>query len=117
MAVRAWGGPAEPRIYAFARDLYAFRDIRSAFGALFPATVAPMPLDPETARELIEAVFAGFGVLGGLMAYYTGLAANRGERIGASPEITTRWIHAGMARGFREALFWGFLAAMIVVWA
>ena len=75
-----------------------------------------MFLDPESVRELLEVVFAAFAMLGGLMAYYTGLAANRGERRGASPEITTKWIHAGMARGLREAPFWAFITAMILVW-
>ena len=59
-----------------------------------------VPIDAGSTREFLEALIAGFSVLGGVMAYFSGYAAH-----GALPKIShlqpsPRAINEGLGIGF-----------------
>lgn len=75
-----------------------------------------IPVDPSVARELLEALIAGFAVLGGFMAYASGFAAYRGlAQELPSPQVTHR-INEGLGEGFVVGAPVAVLALMIMGW-
>jgi len=58
------------------------------------------PIDPTGAREFLEAVIAGFAVLGGVMAYFSGYAAHRALANNEPSYIVANSIDEGIGDGF-----------------
>lgn len=58
------------------------------------------PIDVASARAFLEAIIAGFSVLGGGMAYFSGF--NAAEAVGQElpPETVAHRINEGIGRGF-----------------
>lgn len=57
-------------------------------------------IDPASARELLEAVIAGFSILGGGMAYLSGSNAAQAIAQGMSPEVIAHRINEAIGRGY-----------------
>lgn len=75
-----------------------------------------MLLDPESVRDLLDALVTAFAVLGGAIAYKCGLAATISRAGGESLAATAEAINSGMADGFLTGVPAALIAAMIVVW-
>ncbi len=74
------------------------------------------PLDPTSARVFLEAVIAAFAVLGGGMAYASGLAAAEALSQEQPPEVLAHRINEGIANGFVSASPLSIVALIIVLW-
>jgi hypothetical protein len=68
-------------------------------------------LDAGGVRDLIEAAIAAASILGGFMAYRSGLAAAGAVAEGSSPDLLAQSINEGIAVGFE----WGSPAAAIAL--
>lgn len=76
-----------------------------------------MPLvDPSGAREFLETLIAGFSVLGGVMAYYSGHAAYRALARDESPPVVAHGINEGVGKGFEAGVPAAIMALMIMGW-
>jgi len=73
-------------------------------------------LDPTEARKLIEAIVAAFSVLGGGMAYSSGLAAAQALADEGSPDTVAHRVNEGIAHGFEQASPMSIAALIIVLW-
>lgn len=71
------------------------------------------PIDPSGARAFLESLIAGFSVLGGVMAYYSGHAAYRALARDEAPPVVAHSINEGIGEGFEA----GIMALMIMGWA
>jgi hypothetical protein len=74
------------------------------------------PVDPESARGLLEAVVAAFSVLGGGMAYLSGYYASQAIAEGQSSEFVAHRVNEGLAIGFRAGSPASIIALIIMVW-
>ena len=74
------------------------------------------PIDPGAAREFLEALIAGFSVLGGIMAYYSGRAAYQAIARDESPPIVAHSINEGIGEGFEVGVPAAVMALMIMGW-
>jgi hypothetical protein len=75
------------------------------------------PPDPTSAREALDALIAAFAMLGGSIAYSSGLAASRAEEEGASGDGISRAIGEGVVIGFRLGVLLAPIALIIVLWS
>jgi hypothetical protein len=75
-----------------------------------------IPVDPNTAREFLEALIAGFSVLGGVMAYSSGYAAYRTLAHDESPPVVAHNINEGVGEGFEAGMPLAVVALMIMGW-
>ena len=66
-------------------------------------------IDGSGAREVLEALVAGFSVLGGTMAYLSGFWAFRALADGQPPAVIAERVNEGIAMGFA----WGAPAAAV----
>lgn len=64
----------------------------------------------------MEALIAGFAVLGGLMAYFSGLAAHRALANNESPSLVADHINEGICEGFEVGAPAALAALMIMGW-
>jgi hypothetical protein len=80
--------------------------------ASYRARMAPVDLD--STREFLEAVIAGFSVLGGVMAYFSGFAASTAISQGRPPSEVAHKIDRGLAFGFNLGAPAAILALMIM---
>jgi len=75
-----------------------------------------VPPDPTTIPSLLEAAVASVSILGGAMAYESGLSAAQAVAESQSPDILGQRINEGIAKGF----VWGWplsiLAFIIELW-
>ena len=74
------------------------------------------PVDPAGTREFLEALIAGFSVLGGIMAYYSGHAAYRALAQDESPFVVAHSINEGIGEGFEVGVPAAIMALMIMGW-
>jgi hypothetical protein len=74
------------------------------------------PVDPSGTREFLEALIAGFAVLGGVMAYYSGHAAYRALAGDESPPAAAHSINEGLGEGFEAGVPAAVMALMIMGW-
>jgi hypothetical protein len=72
-------------------------------------------VDPVGIRELLEAVIAGFSVLGGAMACASGFLADRATAERHSPDVVAHRINEGIAQGFR--LSWRLSIVALIIMA
>lgn len=72
---------------------------------------------PSATREFLEALIAGFSVLGGIMAYYSGDAACRAIARNESPPVIAHKINEGLGAGFEVGVPAAVVALMIMGWA
>jgi len=75
------------------------------------------PIDPSVAKQLLEALIAGFAVLGGFMAYTSGFAAQSALEDDASPAELAHRINEGIGNGFATGAPFALVALMIMGWA
>ena len=75
------------------------------------------PIDPRIAREFLEALVAGFSVLGGVMAYASGYAASQASARGEAPSGIAHSINEGISDGFEYGVPAALVAFMIMGWA
>lgn len=75
------------------------------------------PIDPSGARELLEGIIAAFSVLGGGMAFLSGLRANLALSEGKPPEILAHSINEGVAIGFEAFSPLAIVALIITIWS
>jgi len=80
------------------------------------AVIPVIPIDPNGAREFLETLIAGFSVLGGVMAYYSGHAAYRALARDESPPVVAHSINEGIGEGFEAGVPAGIVALMIMGW-
>lgn len=73
-------------------------------------------IDPNPARELLEALIASFSVLGGIMACCSGHAAYRALAHNESPPAVAHSINEGIAEGFEAGVPLAIVALMIMGW-
>jgi hypothetical protein len=76
-----------------------------------------IPVDPNTTREFLEALIAGFSVLGGCMAYLSGYYASQALAQGQPPEHLSQQVNEGLGLGFRFGSPLSIIALMIMVWS
>ena len=69
-----------------------------------------VPLDASTIHRLLEAAITGVSILGGAMAYESGLSAARARAENHPPEILGQRVNEGIAKGF----VWGWPVSMVV---
>lgn len=74
------------------------------------------PVEAESARQLLEAIVAGFSVLGGGMAYLSGYYASQALAQEQPPEFVAHRVNEGLAIGFRGAAPASIAALIIMVW-
>ncbi len=74
------------------------------------------PIDPGAAREFLEALIAGFSVLGGIMAYYSGHAAYQALAQDEAPPAVAHSINEGIGEGFEVGVPAAIMALMIMGW-
>jgi len=74
------------------------------------------PIDPSGAREFLETLIAGFSVLGGVMAYYSGHAAYQAISHDELPPVVAHRINEGIAEGFEAGVPAAIAALMIMGW-
>lgn len=74
------------------------------------------PIDAAAARDFLEAMVAGFSVLGGVMAYTSGFRAAQALLLGLPPEVVAYRINEGIARGFLSGALLAVFALIIMVW-
>lgn len=75
------------------------------------------PIDPTGVRAFLEALIAGFSVLGGIIAYYSGHAAYRALAQDESPLVVAHHINEGLGEGFEVGVPAAIMALMIMGWA
>lgn len=79
-----------------------------------------MPLvtsvDPGAAREFLEALIAGFSVLGGVMAYFSGFEAYRALARNETPSAVAHSVNEGIGAGFEIGVPMASIALMIMGW-
>ncbi len=68
-------------------------------------------------RELIEAAVTAVSVLGGAMAYCSGLAAARAMAGDPQPDLLSQRINEGLAEGFEWGLPLAASTLMLLVWS
>jgi hypothetical protein len=68
-------------------------------------------------RALIEAVVTAASVLGGFMAYYSGLAAAEAVTEGQPPAGLAHAINVGVAEGFNWGSPLAAITLMIMLWS
>lgn len=73
--------------------------------------------DEHTARQLLDTVIAGFAVLGGTMAYTSGMAAAQAKASGEPPRAIGEAINDGIAEGFTWGALLAVGAIIIVSWS
>ena len=73
-------------------------------------------IDPSGTREFLEALIAGFSVLGGVMAYYSGHAAYLALAQDGSPPVVAHSINEGIGEGFEAGIPAAIVALMIMGW-
>ncbi|HEX9966976.1 MAG TPA: hypothetical protein VGB06_03420 [Solirubrobacterales bacterium] len=74
------------------------------------------PIDAAAARDFLEAVVAGFSVLGGAMAYSSGFSAAQAVAQNQPADVLAHAINEGIAEGFRWGSQTAVFALMIMVW-
>jgi hypothetical protein len=74
-------------------------------------------VDVQSARELIEAVVTAASVLGGVMAYRSGLAAAEAVAEGQLPAGLAHAINEGVAEGFRWGSPLAAITLIMVLWS
>jgi hypothetical protein len=74
-------------------------------------------IDPESTRELLEALITASSVLGGGMAYVSGFYASQALVQGQPPEVLAQRINEGLAIGFLGVSPISALALIIAVWS
>ena len=74
------------------------------------------PIDPSGARAFLESLIAGFSVLGGVMACYSGHAACLALAHDESPPAVAHSINKGIAEGFEAGAPLAIVALMITGW-
>lgn len=74
------------------------------------------PIDAAAAREFLEAVVAGFSVLGGVMAYLSGFSAAQAMAQNQSSEALAHAINEGIGKGFNWGSRSAVVALIIMVW-
>ena len=74
------------------------------------------PIDPNGAREFLEALIAGFSMLGGVMAYFSGFEAYRALTQNESPSTVAHSINEGIGIGFEIGAPAALLTLMIIEW-
>ena len=90
-----------------------------AFAIGEPRLHTVVDVDPTTAasaREFLEAIIAAFSVLGGGMAFASGLAAADALAREEPPETVARRINEGVGTGFESASPLSIVALIIVLW-
>lgn len=75
------------------------------------------PIDPSGTREFLESLIAGFSVLGGVMAYYSGHAAHRAIAHDGSPPAVAHAINEGIGEGFETGTPAAIMTLMIMGWS
>jgi hypothetical protein len=75
-----------------------------------------VPVDPTATRDFLEAIVAGFSILGGMMAYWSGYGAAQARAQGLSADLLADWINEGIADGFTWGWPMATAALMIMVW-
>ncbi|HET6570799.1 MAG TPA: hypothetical protein VFG58_04855 [Solirubrobacterales bacterium] len=78
--------------------------------------VVMAPIDADSVRTLLEAIIAGFAVLGGAMAYFSGFEAFIALRRSQSQTIVTERINRGLGVGFAVGAPFALMALMIMSW-
>jgi hypothetical protein len=73
-------------------------------------------IDPSDTREFLETLIAGFSVLGGVMAYYSGHAAYRAIARNESSPVVAHSINKGIGEGFEADVPAAIWALMIMGW-
>lgn len=74
------------------------------------SVVSVVPPDPTTVPGLLEAAVTAVSILGGAMAYESGLSAARAVAENCLPEILGQRVNEGIAKGF----VWGWPVSMLV---
>ncbi len=74
------------------------------------------PIDPHDARAFLESLIAGFAVLGGTMAYFSGYAASSALAEPHRPDAVAQSINEGLGLGFDLGSRAAILALIIMVW-
>jgi hypothetical protein len=82
-----------------------------------PYVLLMIPIDPSAARELLEAFIAAFAVLGGAMAYFSGIAAFSALARNRPPATVAHEINEGIGAGFGLGAPAAILALMIMGWS
>lgn len=82
--------------------------------ATYGAVMAP--IDADSVRTLLEAIIAGFAVLGGAMAYFSGFEAFVALRRNQSRTIVAERINRGLGLGFAVGAPFALMALMIMTW-
>lgn len=76
-----------------------------------------LPFEASAAQNLLEAAVTAVSILGGAMAYESGLAAAEAVAESQTPEILSQRVNEGMAKGF----VWGWplsvITLIIELWA
>jgi hypothetical protein len=75
------------------------------------------PVDPESAREFLEAVIAAFSFLGGAMAYLSGHYAAQALARQQAPEYVAQRVNEGIGDGFKFGSPLAIAALIIMVWS
>jgi hypothetical protein len=70
-----------------------------------------LPLDSSAAQDLLEAAVTAVSILGGAMAYESGLAAAEAVAERQTPETLSQHVNEGLAKGF----VWGWPLAVITL--
>lgn len=84
--------------------------------AVAPYREAMVPVDATATRDFLEALVAGFSILGGFMAYPSGFLAAHALALGLPPEALAHQINLGIARGFLSGSPVAVFALMIMAW-
>lgn len=74
------------------------------------------PIDADSVRTLLEAIIAGFAVLGGAMAYFSGFEAFVALRRNQSLTIASERINRGLGMGFAVGAPFARMALMMTAW-
>jgi hypothetical protein len=100
------------------RDGVAAKIFRSArhSRAGSPYGSAMAPIDPNGARELLEAIIAAFSVLGGGMACFSGFRAAQALAEKQPPDVVAHSINEGIAEAFETFSPLSMLALIIMGW-
>ena len=83
--------------------------------AAYRGWMAP-PVDSASVRALLEAIIAGFAVLGGTMAYFSGFEAFAALLRSSSPTIIAERINQGIGVGFGVGVPAAVIALIIMGW-
>jgi hypothetical protein len=74
------------------------------------------PVDATAARDFLEALVAGFSVLGGVMAYWSGFRAAQAYARGLPADELAYQVNAGIAEGFTAGSPLAICALMLMGW-